>query len=291
MRTTLWLCVALAGLTTGCVSKKKWQTEVRARENCVREKATLDSAYYDALEQLQHLQVALGEQQGAVRALEGVVRDRNQRIEALLQQIERLKDDMAAQRKMMDLTLQRQLEALAEKEAAIDQLRQEIAARNAQLQSIAAELRDTLERSGLMSEVYIQGHEAVVRIPADALFVKNGTKVHEEGLARIQLVGEVLAHYPRFVIGIEVHHDNQPVRSPRWADSWELTHWRALTIARLLADEAGIPPGKLLPIGRGEFVPVESNETKSGRAHNRRVELHLWLQTDALIEQIKSLGQ
>ncbi len=272
------------------MSKKKWEAEVHQRRQCEQYGQEMETAYRDALAQIEQLQRDLSEQRGAARALEGVVRDRNQRVEALLLQIERLKDEMAAQRKMMDLTLQRQLEAIAEKEAAIDAVRAQIAARNAQLRSAMAELRDTLQARGLAVEAFVGGGEAVLRLPAEAVFPEKKAQPEEAGLALVQALGEVLLQYPRFFIRIEVHHDNQPVRSRRWADSWAFTHARALALARLLADEAGVPPNKLIPTGRGEFLPVASNETEEGRARNRRIELHLWLERDEVIRHIEALG-
>ncbi|RMD74892.1 MAG: hypothetical protein D6818_02535 [Bacteroidetes bacterium] len=286
----LWV-VAIALMTTGCVSKKKWEAEVLHREQCETQRQQVEAAYADALDEIEKLRLDLREEQGAVRALEGVVRDRNQRVEALLQQIERMKDELAAQRKMMDLTLQRQLEAIAEKEAAIDALRQEIAARNARLQQVASELRDTLQAAGVAAEAILVAGEAVVRLPAEAVFPERDVTPTREGLQVIQQLGEVLLQYPRFLVRVEVHHDNQPVRSRRWTDSWSFTHERALHLARLLADEAGIPPNKLIPAGRGEYLPLASNDTEEGRARNRRIELHLYLEQDDVVARIKALGE
>ncbi len=285
-----WCFLVIALLSAGCVSKKKWEAEVLSREQCETQRQQVEAAYAEALDEIEKLRLDLREEQGAVRALEGVVRDRNQRVEALLQQIERMKDELAAQRKMMDLTLQRQLEAIAEKEAAIDALHQEVAARSARLQQVASELRDTLQAAGIQAEAILVAGEAIVRLPAEAVFPERGARPSAEGLDAVQRLGEVLLQYPRFLVRVEVHHDNQPVRSRRWSDSWAFTHARALMLARLLADEVGIPPNKIIPAGRGEYLPLASNETEEGRARNRRIELHLWLEQDDVIERIRALA-
>ena len=63
-----------------------------------------------------------------------------------------------------------------------------------------------------------------------------------------------------------------------------LSQDRAATIAKLLVDRVPMPSDKVIPMGKGETSPVDSNETKAGRANNRRVELrvvHLSDQTEA----------
>jgi chemotaxis protein MotB len=44
-------------------------------------------------------------------------------------------------------------------------------------------------------------------------------------------------------------------------------------VNEMIAD--GYPPGRLGAAGFGEFDPVESNDSKDGRAQNRRIEIVL----------------
>ena len=57
-----------------------------------------------------------------------------------------------------------------------------------------------------------------------------------------------------------------------YADNWELSSERALTVLRLLA-ASGVNPSNLSAVGRGASMPVASNATEAGRAKNRRVEI------------------
>jgi chemotaxis protein MotB len=41
----------------------------------------------------------------------------------------------------------------------------------------------------------------------------------------------------------------------------------------LLMSRFDIPPGRLAVAGYADTVPVESNDTEQGRAHNRRVDI------------------
>jgi outer membrane protein OmpA-like peptidoglycan-associated protein len=57
-----------------------------------------------------------------------------------------------------------------------------------------------------------------------------------------------------------------------FADNWELSTERALTVTRELV-AAGIPPEQLVAAGFGEHHPIVPNDTEEHRAQNRRVEI------------------
>ncbi|MNT84814.1 Motility protein B [compost metagenome] len=68
--------------------------------------------------------------------------------------------------------------------------------------------------------------------------------------------------------------DDQQVRegNRRFADNWELSAQRALTVTRTLID-AGIPPTSVFSAAFGSQQPVTPNADAEGRAKNRRVEI------------------
>lgn len=68
--------------------------------------------------------------------------------------------------------------------------------------------------------------------------------------------------------------DDVPVqgRNRRFADNWELSAQRALTVTRTLIDE-GMPASRIFSAAFGAQQPVASNDDGDGRAKNRRVEM------------------
>jgi len=68
--------------------------------------------------------------------------------------------------------------------------------------------------------------------------------------------------------------DDQQVRAGnrQFADNWELSAKRALTVTRALIDE-GIPASSVFAAAFGSQQPVSSNADGEGRAKNRRVEI------------------
>jgi len=65
----------------------------------------------------------------------------------------------------------------------------------------------------------------------------------------------------------QVHEGNR-----RFADNWELSAKRALTVMRALID-AGVPSESVFAAAFGSQQPVSSNADEEGRAKNRRVEI------------------
>ncbi|WP_370526495.1 OmpA family protein [Pantoea sp. Ap-967] len=54
----------------------------------------------------------------------------------------------------------------------------------------------------------------------------------------------------------------------------KLSERRAASVAEYLISQ-GLAPQKVTSEGHGESEPVADNDTEEGRAHNRRVDLHL----------------
>ncbi len=79
-----------------------------------------------------------------------------------------------------------------------------------------------------------------------------------------------------WVIQVDGHTDDVPLLpGARFADNWELSQARALSVVRYMAEGLGIPPERLSANGFGEFQPVAAGESPEARALNRRIELKL----------------
>ncbi|MFA6357573.1 MAG: OmpA family protein [Candidatus Omnitrophota bacterium] len=114
----------------------------------------------------------------------------------------------------------------------------------------------------------------VITVVGDLLFDSGKTKIKSEAYPLLDKVSAVLKdNMAQFNIGIEGHTDNIPIKVSGWKSNWELSTSRALSVLHYLANDQGISPERLSAIGYGEYRPVASNETKSGRKQNRRVEI------------------
>ena len=78
------------------------------------------------------------------------------------------------------------------------------------------------------------------------------------------------------IIRVEGHTDNVPIHTAEFANNWELSIARAMSvISYIQSKQEHLDPTRLRPIGGGEFHPKASNDTPEGRALNRRVEIFI----------------
>ena len=102
----------------------------------------------------------------------------------------------------------------------------------------------------------------------------------QEEIAKVAaILRDVAGQIPEgidWVIRVDGHTDNTPLSGTgRYADNWELSQARALSVVRYMTDELGIPPNRLAANGFGEFQPLNTADTDEARAQNRRIELKL----------------
>lgn len=75
-------------------------------------------------------------------------------------------------------------------------------------------------------------------------------------------------------ISVEGHTDSRTISTDRFPSNWELSVGRATAVLRYLS-RGGVSSTRLRAIGYGPTRPLAGNDTDTGRAQNRRVELVL----------------
>jgi chemotaxis protein MotB len=77
-----------------------------------------------------------------------------------------------------------------------------------------------------------------------------------------------------WILRVDGHTDRIPISTRRnFADNWELSQARALSVVRYLINDLNIPANRLAANGFGEFQPIDDRETADAYATNRRIEL------------------
>ena len=74
---------------------------------------------------------------------------------------------------------------------------------------------------------------------------------------------------------VEGHTDNVPVKkdSDVLIDNWDLSVKRATAVVRVLQNDFLVDPSRMTAAGRSYYVPIDDNETWTGRAKNRRTRI------------------
>ncbi|MCI8409238.1 MAG: flagellar motor protein MotB [Lachnospiraceae bacterium] len=93
-------------------------------------------------------------------------------------------------------------------------------------------------------------------------------------------VGDILKLYDDSQIKIEGHTDNVPINSGKYADNMELSAARAISVWKYFVNQKGLDPKTMEASGKSQYSPVAKNDTASGRAKNRRVEIKIYTDSE-----------
>lgn len=145
-------------------------------------------------------------------------------------------------------------------------------------ENMANEIEGELEQQGIGGQVDVSFTSEYVLLTLNGalLFDSAKAEIKEEAIPLVDKVGTILTRYTSNVIEVEGHTDSRPISSGKYKSNKELSTFRALSVADYLIDVKGIDPAKLKYSGRGEYVPIATNETEEGRALNRRVEVRIY---------------
>lgn len=138
------------------------------------------------------------------------------------------------------------------------------------LHSLQAALHVEIEKGQLRISMEQRG--LVISLREAAFFPSGGDAVSPGTYASLERIARAIRELPNLV-RLEGHTDSLPIHNSRFGNNWELSAARSIAMLELLVSRCGVPPGRLAVAGYADTVPVESNDTEEGRAHNRRVDI------------------
>jgi chemotaxis protein MotB len=177
------------------------------------------------------------------------------------------KDRQATQDKVAIASLGRSLNnALASRVQELQRFRSEFFGR----------LRDVLKGR---DDVQIVGDRFVFQ--SEVLFAQGQAEIAAEGrdqLAKLAVaLADIATKIPEdinWVLQVDGHTDDIPIRAGRYADNWDLSTERALSVVRFL-NQQGLPANRLAAAGYGEFQPLDAADNDDAHRKNRRIELKI----------------
>lgn len=236
--------LALVVLASGCVSKGRYD-------------AALDEANR-----------ARAEERARIAALQNENADLKSRIDSAQADLGRANMQLA--------------DETAASQADLDRLRREQAAaegRAALFHDLASKLAKMVDAGDL--HIVLREGRMVLQLPNDVLFDTAKTNIKPAGRDALEIAA-VLATVHGHDFQVAGDTDNVPIDTPRFPSNWELSSARALVVVHFLVAH-GMAPQTLSASGYGEFDPVASNDTATGRAKNRRTEITVQPNIDELV--------
>ena len=110
--------------------------------------------------------------------------------------------------------------------------------------------------------------------PAEADLSPEGEAELSQIASELKRLTETLPDDLPWMLRVDGHTDDLPIRSGRFRSNWELSAARASTVAQFLVN-AGIPADRLIAAGFADTQPVATERTVAARAQNRRIEMRL----------------
>ena len=269
------LCLLIA--VTSCVSKKKYMVAENGRLAALSRERVLNRNLGQQKDEIAKLKQQITDLMSDTTRLGQAIRDYRKSLYSNLSEQEKL-----------NMLLKEKMEKLAEREATINKLQAEVDAQNARLQSLLNSVKDAL--LGFSSDeltVTEKNGKIYVAMSDKLLFESGSAQVNKQGKEALGKLSEVLKKQHDIDVFIEGHTDNKPIKTVQFKDNWDLSVVRATSVVRILTKDYGVNPLQILPGGRGEFMPVDNNESVEGRAHNRRTEIIMAPKLDKLMDILK----
>lgn len=269
------LCLLIA--VTSCVSKKKYMVAENGRLAALSRERVLNRNLGQQKDEIAKLKQQITDLMSDTTRLGQAIRDYRKSLYSNLSEQEKL-----------NMLLKEKMEKLAEREATINKLQAEVDAQNARLQSLLNSVKDAL--LGFSSDeltVTEKNGKIYVAMSDKLLFESGSAQDNKQGKEALGKLAEVLKKQHDIDVFIEGHTDNKPIKTVQFKDNWDLSVVRATSVVRILTKDYGVNPLQILPCGRGEFMPVDNNESVEGRAHNRRTEIIMAPKLDKLMDILK----
>lgn len=185
--------------------------------------------------------------------------------------------------------LEKSLESIKEKDTRIQRLQDAMTRKDSVTLALVTSIKGSLGNLN-DPDIEVNVEKGVVYISiADKLLFKSGSYVvNDKAKAILGKVATVVKSKPDIEVMVEGHTDNVPVvKSTDMADNWDLSVKRATSVVRILQSDFGVEPGRLVAAGRGEYVPLTSNDSAEDKARNRRTRIVVLPKLDQFYKMIE----
>jgi chemotaxis protein MotB len=138
------------------------------------------------------------------------------------------------------------------------------------MEYLTRELAEEIKTGKIQMRLEARG--LIISLREAAFFGSGDDAINAGSLASIGKMAAVLQTLPN-PVRLEGHTDSVPIHNSRFRSNWELSAARSIAMLEVLSSRFQVPAGRFAVAGYADTVPVASNDTDEGRAHNRRVDI------------------
>ncbi|MFI5151293.1 MAG: flagellar motor protein MotB [Bacteroidia bacterium] len=271
MKTTKRLLILLIPVVLfSCVSSKKYKV-LSAQYKKAEE---TEKNCGDELKKAQADNIAMTKERAALQAQVDYLKKNNNQVLGALQDMSVLSSKQAE-------SVKTSLESMSKKDAYIMNLQSAIQRKDSLNLILVTNLKSSLKDVN-DKDINIKVEKGVVYVDiSDKLLFNSGQyAVTENAKTVLGKVANVLNAHPDIEIIVEGHTDNVPIHTGCLEDNWDLSVKRATSVVRILENQYKISPSRMTAAGHSKYVQVASNDSKEGKALNRRTRIIILPQLD-----------
>jgi chemotaxis protein MotB len=289
---TSLLLTLLSILLFSCVSSKKFKSEQAKNAELNTKYSTLLGEYNDCQKNKNDLSAQKSFLETDNSNLKAQVANLQKENDYLKQNSSTMLNQLQAMSVMSGSqaeSVKKSLESIGAKDAYIQNLQQAMAKKDSLNMVLVMNLKGAIGNLD-DKDINIKVDKGVVYIDiSDKLLFKTGKyDVSEEAKVVLGKVAMVLKNQPDIEFMVEGHTDNVPFKGGVMLDNWDLSVKRATSVVRILQNQYGLEPSHMTAAGRGEYVPVASNDSAESRAANRRTRIVILPQFDQFFKLLEA---
>ena len=184
--------------------------------------------------------------------------------------------------------LERSLESLKEKDLTIRKMQDAVTRRDSVTLALVTSLKGALvDMNDSNIEVNVEKGVVFISISDKLLFNSGSFVVSSRAKEVLGKVAKVINNKPEIEFMVEGHTDDIPIKNEVLQDNWDLSVKRATSVVRVLQKDFAVAPERMTAAGRSYYVPIDDNETTSGRAKNRRTRIVILPKLDQFYDLIE----
>lgn len=201
-------------------------------------------------------------------ALANSLAESQQKVKMLEDKVSSLESEMEAEKNRLNGELAGIRKDLDAAKSDLASARKNLEAAEAQVAKIKKDVKDAF---GLSSDVAVteQNGNMVVTLENDVNYSSGSSRLNRESRKAVESLAKTLKNNPNMRVIVEGHTDSDKYPSGAGMDNWQLSVNRAMVVVKRLIRN-GVNPEQLTVAGRGANDPLAPNDTRDGKAKNRR---------------------
>ena len=268
--------LAALALSNACVSKSKYQAleaRLQETENTLAQRSKEAESLQTSLKSESTKASDLNKKASNLEQKASSLEAKASTLEQKASSLEKTVNSVNKDKSMLESSLtqvQTDNDKLRIALAELEKNKAETDRRVAEYQDLLIKFKSMIDSGRL--RVRIVDGRMVVALNSDLLFKSGSSSLTSEGQKSVQEVAGLLQTLTDKGFQVEGHTDNVAISGGKFTSNWELAAARAISVVKKMV-EAGMPETRVSAASYGEAKPAKTNETKEGRAANRRVEI------------------